>query len=177
MSPFSLTGKRALLGRWHRLLFGACLLHAAGIVESQSISDRSIADAIEAQVDSITQPGAAHIRSHRCKLSRVIVPWIEPVIAAVPKRSMQIIDDARAIPRRAKVPLGIELMNQLRPGNTEAPHLRGSGLRDDVYLRFDRVGDGPIGDTLRLYDAGCMQQTGAKQKPGPTSEQGPLARL
>ena len=62
MSPFSLTGKRALLGRWHRLLFGACLLHAAGIVESQSISDRSIADAIEAQVDSITQPGAAHIR-------------------------------------------------------------------------------------------------------------------
>src|SRR5678816_1764948 len=62
MSPFSLTGKRALLGRWHRLLLGACLLHAAGIVESQSISDRSIADAIEAQVDSITQPGAAHIR-------------------------------------------------------------------------------------------------------------------
>jgi murein L,D-transpeptidase YcbB/YkuD len=59
---FAGTGKRALLRCLHGLIIGALILHAAGVVESQDVADRSLANAIEAQIDVITQPGAAQIR-------------------------------------------------------------------------------------------------------------------
>src|SRR4030095_13937413 len=49
-----------------------------------------------------------NVYSHRFELTGVVVPGIEPLVAAVAKRSMQIIDHTRSIPRRAKVPLRIE---------------------------------------------------------------------
>jgi len=59
---FSVTGKRPLMRRLPRLMLGACLLHAASSALSQGVADRSVPNAIEAQVDVITQPGAAQIR-------------------------------------------------------------------------------------------------------------------
>ena len=58
----SVTGKRALMWRLRPLIFVACMSHAAGVAQSQGIADRSVANAIEAQIDVITQPGAAQIR-------------------------------------------------------------------------------------------------------------------
>jgi len=62
MSLFSPTGHRALIRRLRQFVFGVCLLQAAGIALPQGITDRSVANAIEAQVDAITQPGASQIR-------------------------------------------------------------------------------------------------------------------
>jgi murein L,D-transpeptidase YcbB/YkuD len=59
---FLATGNRVQMQRLGRLLFGVCLLHAAAVARSQGVADRSVANAIEAQVDVITQPGAAQIR-------------------------------------------------------------------------------------------------------------------
>jgi len=44
--------------RLNRLIFGASILCAAGVAHSQTADNRSIAVAIEAQIDVLTQPGA-----------------------------------------------------------------------------------------------------------------------
>ena len=61
MSSFSGTVRRALKWHLHRLFLGVSLLYASGVALPQT-PDRSVAVAIEAHVDSISQPGAAQIR-------------------------------------------------------------------------------------------------------------------
>jgi len=46
----------------HRLVFGLCFLQVESVARSQGVADRAVANAIEAYVDGITQPGAAQIR-------------------------------------------------------------------------------------------------------------------
>jgi hypothetical protein len=78
---------------------------------------------------------------------------------------MQIVDDTLPIPRRAKVSLRIELVNQLRPGDAQSSKLRCARLGDAVDMRLDRVGNGAIGATLRVRNTCHMQQTDTNQEP------------
>jgi hypothetical protein len=70
---------------------------------------------------------------------------------------MEIIDDTRPIPRRAKVSLRIKLMNELSPGDAQTSNLRRARLCDDIDLRLDRVRNRAIRDTLRARN-GCDMQ-------------------
>src|SRR4029434_10186578 len=59
---YSATGNRVLMRRLHWLVFCVCLLCLISVARSQDVPDRAVANAIEAYVDGITQPGAAQIR-------------------------------------------------------------------------------------------------------------------
>jgi murein L,D-transpeptidase YcbB/YkuD len=59
---FSATGNRVLVQRLHWLVFGVCLLQVGSVARSQGVADRAVANAIQAHVDGITQPGAAQLR-------------------------------------------------------------------------------------------------------------------
>jgi L,D-transpeptidase YcbB len=62
MFSFSGTVKRPVTWRLHWLMIGVFLLHAQSTAHSQAAQDRSIAIAIEAQINAITDKGAAQVR-------------------------------------------------------------------------------------------------------------------
>jgi murein L,D-transpeptidase YcbB/YkuD len=72
MFSLSASKKTGLTWRLQRLMFTAWILYAVGIAHAQVAGDRSIAVAIEAQVDIITQPDAAQIRGLRIAWPQLI---------------------------------------------------------------------------------------------------------
>ena len=82
---------------------------------------------------------------------------------------MQVVDDAGSIPRRPKIALRIKLVNQLRPGDAQTSNLRGAGLCDAIDLRFDRDGNRPVRDDLRVCDARGIQNAGAHKESAQSS--------
>ena len=139
------------------------------LTEAQVIAKPKQSFGVE-DVELCAQFGARLTRpdvdGHRFEFGSVVVPGIKPLVAAVAKRSMQIVDDTGPIPRRAKISLRIELMNQLPPGDVQTSNLRGAGLCDDIDLGFDRDGNRAIRDTLRVRDASRITAPQATKRVG-----------